>query len=88
MSHAGLETYADRQQRVQLRLPKEERVKIAEEAANKQATPVREEENATTPLASQVDGQLVKQQEDAASTSASRVEWVAPAPVIKVVVSP
>ncbi|XP_066323580.1 uncharacterized protein [Miscanthus floridulus] len=88
MSHAGLETYAERQQRVQLRLPKEERVKIAEEAANKQATPVREEENATTPLASQVDGQLVKQQEDAASTSASRVECVAPAPVINVVVSP
>ncbi|CAD6246650.1 unnamed protein product [Miscanthus lutarioriparius] len=83
MSHAGLETYAERQQRVQLRLPKEERAKIAEEAANKQATPVREEENATTPLASQVDGQLVKQQEDAASTSASRVECVAPAPVIK-----
>jgi hypothetical protein len=68
------------------------RVKIAEqriqEAANKQATPVREEENATTPLASQVDGHLVKEQEDAASTSASRVEWVVPAPVIKVVVSP
>jgi hypothetical protein len=42
MSHAGLETYAERQQRVQLRLPKEERVKIAkqriQEGANNQAT--------------------------------------------------
>jgi len=43
MSHAGLETFAERQQRVQLRLPKEERVKIArqriqEAASSNQAT--------------------------------------------------
>jgi hypothetical protein len=95
MSHAGLETYAERQQRVQLRLSNEERVKIAkqrvEEAANNQATagsstpqgmvPAKDEEIATTPLGSQVTGQL-EQEEDAASTSASRV------PEIKVVVSP
>jgi hypothetical protein len=85
---------------VQLRLPKEERVKIAkqriQEAANKQATgvsstpqgmaPVKDEEIATTPLASHVIGQL--EQEDAASTSASRVESIAPSPAIKIVVSP
>ncbi|KAF0894724.1 hypothetical protein E2562_002012 [Oryza meyeriana var. granulata] len=40
MSHAGLETFAERQQRVQLRLSKEERVSIAKqriEAARNQA---------------------------------------------------
>ncbi|XP_066323613.1 uncharacterized protein [Miscanthus floridulus] len=101
MSHAGLETYAERQQRVHLRHSKEERVKIAEQriqgAAKNQATggsltfqsmaPVKDEEIATTPLASQVNGQL-EQEEDAASTSALRVECVAPAAAIKIVVSP
>jgi len=101
MSHAVLETYAERQQRVQLRLPKEERVNIAKQriqgAAKNQATggsstpqgmvPVKDEEIATTPLASQVNGQL-EQEEDAASTSALRVECVAPAAAIKIVVSP
>ena len=43
MSHAGLETFAERQQRVLLRLPKQERVRIAKEriqevAASNQGT--------------------------------------------------
>jgi len=103
MSHAGLETFAERQQRVQLRLPKEERVKIAmqriQEAASNQATdpstaqgmvPVKEEENAATPAAaSEADGTL-KQEANSATTSASQGECAAPtsAPAVEIVVSP
>ena len=103
MSHAGLETFAERQQRVQLRLPKEERVKIAmqriQEAASNQATdastaqgmvPVKEEENAATPAAaSEADGTL-KQEGNSATTSASQGECVDPtsAPAVEIVVSP
>ncbi|CAO2186931.1 unnamed protein product [Urochloa humidicola] len=67
MSHAGLETFAERQQRVQLRLPKEDRVNIAmqriqETARDDQTTdtltaqgtvPVKEKNAATPPAASQ-----------------------------------
>ena len=103
MSHAGLETFAERQQRVQLRLPKEERVKIAmqriQDAASNQATdastaqgmvPVKEEENAATPAAaSEADGTL-KQEGNSATTSASQGECVDPtsAPAVEIVVSP
>ncbi|PUZ50090.1 hypothetical protein GQ55_6G031700 [Panicum hallii var. hallii] len=103
MSHAGLETFAERQQRVQLRLPKEERVKIAmqriQEAASNQATdpstakgtvPVKEQENAATPAASEADGPLKQEGNYAATTSASQGECVAPtsAPAVEIVVSP
>jgi hypothetical protein len=103
MSHAGLETFAERQQRVQLRLPKEERVKIAmqriQEAASNQATdpstakgtvPVKEQENAATPAASEADGPLKQEGNYTATTSASQGECVAPtsAPAVEIVVSP
>ena len=104
MSHGGLETFAERQQRVQLRLPKEERVKIVrqriqEAASSNQATnpstaqgtvPVKEEENASTPAASEADGPLKQERSSAATTSASQSECVAPtsAPAVVIVVSP
>ncbi|TKW08988.1 hypothetical protein SEVIR_6G061900v4 [Setaria viridis] len=90
MSHAGLETFAERQQRIQLRLPKEERVKIAkkriQEATSNQAV---KEENAATPPATEANGQ-VRQEEKPAAASASQGECVAPAIAheFEIVVSP
>lgn len=102
MSHAGLETFLERQQRVQLQLPKEERVKIAkqriQEEASKQAAggpstpeataPMKEEEKTATPSSSEVI-QPLKDEENAATTLSPQDGYVAPAPtVIKIVVSP
>ncbi|CAO2186932.1 unnamed protein product [Urochloa humidicola] len=101
MSQAGLETFAERQQRIQLRIPKEERVEIAMQrihgtAQSNQATDpmtpqgevhVMDEENAATPPASEANG-FVKQEENAENTSASQGECVAPAPEVKIIVSP
>ncbi|CAL5091493.1 unnamed protein product [Urochloa decumbens] len=86
MSHAGLETFAERQQRVQLRLPKEERVKNAkqriQEAASNQA--VKEEENPATPPATEVNEQ-VRQAENPAPESLSQAERISPE--IKIIIS-
>jgi hypothetical protein len=100
MSHAGLETFAERQQRVQLRLAKQERVRIAKEriqgaASSNQggtdpSTPqgIKEEENAATPpSASEACSGLAEQEERAPTTSASQHgECVAPA--VEIVGSP
>ncbi|KAF8669952.1 hypothetical protein HU200_051135 [Digitaria exilis] len=103
MSHAGMETFLERQQWVKLRLPKEERVKTAkqriQDARMKKSTgdrstgqgtsPVKEGENAATPSASEVRVLPLKEEEDAATMSASEGdEGVAPAPSIEIVVSP
>jgi hypothetical protein len=55
MSHAGLETYAERQQRVHLRLKKEKRVKIAKrkirrKETSKQATTSASQGECVTPV--------------------------------------
>jgi hypothetical protein len=81
MSHAGLETFAERQQRVQLRFPKEKRVKIAKQRIQEAAAAGNQ---ANDPLTTPG-----KEEDKAATTSAAKGASIAPAiePEVKIVVS-
>ncbi|RLN03539.1 hypothetical protein C2845_PM13G02880 [Panicum miliaceum] len=104
MSHAGLETSVERQQRVQLRLPKQERVRIAKERVQEaassnqggtdQSTPqgmvaVKEEENAATPpAASEACSGLAAEQEERAPNASASQHGECVAPAVEIVVAP